>query len=40
MALAAERVRARLGHWMIVLGVAQITVGCLVGLIPPPAVAW
>ena len=29
-----------LRRWTLLLGVLQITVGCLVGLIPPPAVAW
>ncbi|MFZ5654437.1 MAG: hypothetical protein ACOY42_08570 [Pseudomonadota bacterium] len=34
------RLRTRLRHWTLVLGVAQITLGCLVGLIPPAAVPW
>lgn len=29
-----------LRRWTLILGVAQITVGCLVGLIPPAAVPW
>jgi hypothetical protein len=31
---------SRLKRWTLLLGVLQITVGCLVGLIPPSAVAW
>ncbi|HLQ45160.1 MAG TPA: hypothetical protein VK137_10555, partial [Planctomycetaceae bacterium] len=27
-------------RWTLVLGVLQITVGCVVGFIPPSAVAW
>src|SRR5262245_54717322 len=29
-----------LKRWTLVLGVVQVTVGCLVGFIPPTAVAW
>jgi len=29
-----------LKRWTLLLGVLQITVGCLVGFIPPSAVAW
>lgn len=32
--------QARLRRWTLILGVAQITIGCLVGLIPPTAVPW
>lgn len=31
---------ASLKRWTLVLGVLQITVGCLVGFIPPTAVEW
>jgi len=31
---------AKLRRWVLLLGVLQITVGCAVGFIPPPAVAW
>ena len=31
---------ASLRHWTLILGVLQITVGCVVGLIPPSAVEW
>jgi hypothetical protein len=32
--------RARLRRWTLLLGVLQITFGCLIGFIPPSAVAW
>src|SRR5437773_6793540 len=32
--------KANLRRWTLLLGVLQITVGCMVGFIPPPAVAW
>lgn len=32
--------KANLKHWTLLLGVLQITVGCLIGFIPPSAVAW
>ena len=32
--------KARLKRWTLILGVLQITVGCVVGFIPPSAVAW
>jgi len=32
--------KANLRRWTLILGVLQITVGCVVGFIPPPAVAW
>src|SRR5262249_57284180 len=40
MAGEIERLKEDLRRWTLVLGVLQITVGCLVGLIPPSAVAW
>ena len=36
--LAALQLRLR--RWTVMLGVAQITLGCLVGFIPPTAVQW
>jgi hypothetical protein len=33
-------VKDNIRRWMILLGVIQITLGCLLGLIPPSAVAW
>ncbi|MFN8005900.1 MAG: hypothetical protein U0V70_02485 [Terriglobia bacterium] len=35
-----EDLKKSLRRWTLILGVVQITVGCIVGLIPPPAVAW
>jgi hypothetical protein len=32
----AEKIR----RWTLILGVLQITVGCVVGFIPPAAVSW
>ena len=29
-----------LRRWTLVLGVLQVLVGCLVGLVPPDSVAW
>lgn len=35
-----DTLKSTLRRWTIFLGVLQITVGCVVGFIPPPAVAW
>lgn len=35
-----ESLKANLRRWTLILGVLQITVGCVVGFIPPSAVAW
>jgi hypothetical protein len=35
-----DTLKENLRRWTLVLGVLQITVGCVVGLIPPTAVAW
>ena len=40
MAMDVDSLKASLGRWTLVLGVLQITVGCMVGFIPPSAVAW
>ncbi len=40
MASDIESLKANLRHWTLLLGVLQITVGCMVGFIPPPAVQW
>jgi hypothetical protein len=32
--------KANLKRWVLLLGVLQITIGCIVGFIPPSAVAW
>lgn len=40
MAQSNDSLQERLGRWTLILGVCQITVGCLVGFIPPSAVPW
>src|SRR5580765_4779931 len=40
MANDIDSLKANLRRWTLVLGVIQITVGCIVGFIPPSAVAW
>jgi hypothetical protein len=35
-----DSLKARLARWTLLLGVLQITVGCIVGFIPPSAVSW
>ena len=35
-----DSLKANLRRWALILGVLQITVGCVVGFIPPSAVAW
>jgi hypothetical protein len=35
-----DELQAKLKRWTLLLGVLQITVGCFIGFIPPPAVAW
>lgn len=40
MANDVDSLKANLKYWTLFLGVLQITVGCLVGFIPPSAVAW
>jgi hypothetical protein len=37
---ASDALKASLKRWTLLLGVLQITVGCLVGLVPPSAVEW
>jgi hypothetical protein len=36
----ASQLKARLRRWTLLLGVLQITVGCVVGFTPPSAVPW
>ena len=36
MATDIESLKANLKHWTLLLGVLQITIGCLIGFIPPP----
>ena len=40
MANGIDALKANLRRWTLMLGVLQITVGCMVGFIPPSAVAW
>jgi hypothetical protein len=40
MAQSNDSLRERLARWTLILGVCQVTVGCLVGFIPPTAVPW
>lgn len=40
MTTDTNRLKETLRRWTLVLGVFQITVGCIVGFIPPTAVAW
>jgi hypothetical protein len=35
-----ETLKANIKRWTLILGVLQITVGCMIGFIPPSAVAW
>lgn len=35
-----DALRSTIRRWTLILGVAQVTFGCLVGFIPPPAVEW
>jgi hypothetical protein len=35
-----DSLKAGIRRWTLVLGVLQITVGCLIGFIPPSAVEW
>jgi len=40
MANGIGNLKANLRRWTLLLGVLQITVGCMVGFISPSAVAW
>ena len=40
MTTKLDELKTDLRRWTLILGVLQITVGCVVGFIPPPAVAW
>jgi hypothetical protein len=35
-----DQLKDNLRRWTLVLGVLQITVGCIIGFIPPSAVSW
>ncbi len=38
--LDIDNLKANLKRWTLIFGVLQITVGCMIGFIPPSAVAW
>jgi len=38
--MAEQALTEKIKRWTLVLGVAQITFGCLIGFIPPPAIQW
>jgi hypothetical protein len=40
MTTDTDNLKTTLRRWTLIPGVLQITVGCMVGFIPPPAVAW
>lgn len=40
MATDIDSLKASLRRWTLILGVLQITIGCMIGFIPPSAVAW
>ena len=40
MASDIDSLKVKLGRWTLLLGVLQVTVGCIVGFIPPSAVQW
>jgi hypothetical protein len=40
MGSEVESLKEQLRRWLLVLGVAQVLFGCLVGFIPPTAVQW
>src|SRR4029453_8745595 len=40
MSVALEPLKERLPRWVLIIGVAQVLFGCLVGFIPPTAVPW
>jgi len=40
MSTTPDQLRMTLRRWTLLLGVLQVTAGCIVGFIPPPAVEW
>ena len=40
MSTGIDSLREQLRRWVLVIGVAQVLFGCLVGFIPPTAVPW
>jgi uncharacterized membrane protein HdeD (DUF308 family) len=35
-----DTLKEQLRRWILVIGIAQVLFGCLIGFIPPTAVAW
>ena len=35
-----DQLKDKIRRWTLILGVLQITVGCIIGFLPPSAVAW
>jgi hypothetical protein len=40
MSTGVDALREQLRRWVLLIGVAQVLFGCLVGFIPPTAVPW
>ena len=40
MSSELEELKSTIRRWTLILGVLQITVGCVIGFIPPSAVQW
>jgi len=40
MSQVSDELRERIRRWTLFLGVLQITVGCIIGFLPPTAVSW
>lgn len=40
MSTGVDSLKEQLRRWILLIGVAQVLFGCLVGLIPPTAVSW
>lgn len=40
MTVALDDLKERIRRWTVLLGVLQVTLGCLIGFIPPTAVPW
>jgi len=40
MSSSVDSLQEQSGRWILLIGVAQILFGCLVGFIPPTAVGW
>ena len=40
MSTGVDSLKERLRRWVLIVGMAQVLFGCLVGFIPPTAVPW